>query len=126
QELGIHGASKIHPVETVDKPSRLSAILLSLRQAEEDSVSVVEATLADIMIHHVAMLNGVMRGVRNLLAEISPSAVRSYADQLIARGTLSKGFLGADKALWQAFERKHADLVGEEKQLFALLFGLQF
>lgn len=127
RDLAISGSgAKLHPVEQVDTPRRLSSVLLSLEQGDEDSAAVVEGTLADIMIHHIAMLNGVMRGARNILNEISPQAVQEYCEQLISRGTLSRGFVGAHKALWQAFEKRHGDLVGEEKQLFSLLFGRQF
>lgn len=126
RDLAINGSAKTHPVETANTPQMLSSILLSLDQGEEDSAAVVESTLADIMIHHVAMLNGVMRGVKNIISELSPDSVRAYSDQLVSRGVLSKGFGGVHKVLWQAFERRHADLTAEENQLFSLLFGRQF
>jgi hypothetical protein len=123
--LNVSGA-KTHPVELADSPKKLSSILLRLNQGEDDSATVVEEAFADIMIHHVAMLNGVMRGVKNILGEFSPDSIRAYCDQLVSRGDISRGFGGAHKALWQAFEKRHLDLSGEEKQLFGLLFGRQF
>lgn len=126
KDLAINAGAKSHPVETANTPQLLSSVLLSLEQGEEDSAAVVESTLADIMIHHVAMLNGVMRGVKNIISELSPDSVKAYSDQLVSRGVLSKGFGGAHKVLWQAFERRHADLTAEENQLFSLLFGRQF
>jgi len=127
RELAINGSTTAtHAVEVADTPQRLSTILLGLQEASEDSAMVVEKTLADVMIHHVAMLNGVMRGVKNIIGEFSPDSVRAYCEQLISRGDLSRGFGGAHKVLWQAFEKRHADLSGEEKQLFGLLFGRQF
>lgn len=127
QELGIGiGAPPSDPVSKADTPQVLSNILLSLDPPVDDPVGIVETLFADVMIHHVAMLNGVMRGVASILNEISPDAVRTFADQQVSRGVLSKGFGGSHKLLWTAFERLHADLVGEEKQLFGLLFGRQF
>lgn len=126
-ELGIGiGGPQSDPVSKADTPQALSNVLLSIEPAVEDPIGIVESVFADVMIHHVAMLNGVMKGVTSILNEISPDAVRTLADQLVSRGVLSKGFGGNHKVLWAAFERLHADLVGEEKQLFGLLFGRQF
>ncbi len=130
QELSIHAladrSGQKDPVSTADSPRALAAALLSLRPSSDDPIGVVESTFADIMINYVAILNGVMKGVSSLLNEISPDAVREFAEQLVNRGVLSKGFGGNHKLLWSAFERRHADLTGEEKHLFGVLFGSQF
>src|SRR5690606_36095374 len=55
RDLAINGGAKAHPVETANTPQMLSTTLLSLDQGEVDAAGVVESTLADIMIHHVAM-----------------------------------------------------------------------
>lgn len=127
QELGLGRASNpADPVEQAKERQELSAALLA-PEASTDALGSVESVFADMMIHHVAMLNGVMTGVKTLLAEISPAAVKQAAEQLASRGVLGRGFGGPSaKQLWQAFEQRHADLAGEEKQLFTLLFGKRF
>ncbi len=128
QELGLHArsAGPGDPVEQAGEVQELSAALLA-PDASTDAFGSVESVFADMMIHHVAMLNGIMTGVKTLLGEISPSAVKEAAEQLASRGVLGRSFGGPGyKQLWQAFEQRHADLAGEEKQLFALLFGRRF
>jgi hypothetical protein len=120
------GAPPTDLVSKAETPLALSNVLLRLEHEVEDPIGIVESIFADVMIHHVAMLNGVMKGVTSILNEISPDAVRTLAEQLVSRGVLSKGFGGNHKVLWAAFEKLHADLVGEEKHLFGLLFGRQF
>jgi type VI secretion system protein ImpI len=127
KELGIRSSvTSTDAIEIADSPQALAAALLGPWDEGEQPIELVESTLADVMIHHIAMLNGVMNGAKHILAEISPDAVRAAAANLQKRGVLSRGFGGGYKVLWQAFERCHADLAEEEKQLFALLFGRQF
>ncbi|HSC89199.1 MAG TPA: type VI secretion system-associated FHA domain protein, partial [Polyangiaceae bacterium] len=129
QELGI-AASQISSgagtVEYAKSSQELSTAVLAPGQSG-DALAHVESTFADLMIHQVAMMNGVMTGVKNLLGELSPDAIRHATEQLGSRGTMSFGFGGAGaKQWWQVYERRYGDLVEEEKQIFQLLFGKQF
>ena len=129
QELGIpapHISSIASHVEFAKSTPELSSAVLDPRQTAE-ALAHMESTFADLMIHQVAMLNGVMTGVKSLLAELSPDAIRAATDKLAGRGALSFGFGGAGpKQWWQVYEQRYGDLVEEEKQIFQLLFGKQF
>src|SRR5262249_15375586 len=59
-------------VETARDPRELAAKLLDWHDGSNEGQRAVESTFADLMIHQVAMLNGVMKGVKSLLAELSP------------------------------------------------------
>lgn len=129
QELGIpapHISSIASHVEFAKSTPELSSAVLDARQTSE-ALAHMESTFADLMIHQVAMLNGVMTGVKSLLAELSPDAIRTATEKLAGRGALSFGFGGAGpKQWWQVYEQRYGDLVEEEKQIFQLLFGKQF
>ena len=129
QELGIpapHISRAASSVEHAKSSSELSTALLE-QGPSGDALAHVESTFADLMIHQVAMLNGVMTGVKSLLAELSPEAIQAATEKLASRGGISFGFGGAGpKQWWSVYERRYGDLVEEEKQIFQLLFGKQF
>jgi type VI secretion system protein ImpI len=111
-------------VERAATPQELSAALLDSRNSS-DGLGYVESTFADMMIHHVAMLNGVMTGVKGLLAELSPDSVKEAAVK--SGGREYFGLAGpGPKHYWQEYEKRYGDVAEEEKRLFKLLFGRQF
>jgi predicted component of type VI protein secretion system len=68
----------------------------------------------------MALLDGVMRGVRALLDQLSPDNLEEQQ----GGGGLGLGF-GRHKALWQAYRQRYEDL-SEERQAFAYIFGPEF
>jgi type VI secretion system protein ImpI len=76
------------------------------------------------MIHQVALLNGVMEGVKTLLAELSPEAIEALAERK-QRGALGIGPFRY-KQLWDAYTERHKDLAEEERFAFELIFGPRF
>lgn len=96
----------------------LGAILLDWHDQNPQILRDIETTFADLMIHQVAMINGVMSGVQTLLNELAPAAIEAQVPRHSVLGN-------RHKALWQAYLEKHSD-IAEQKQVFALLFGQQF
>ena len=77
------------------------------------------------MVHQVALLDGVMQGVRALLDELSPEIIeRSWtpASHPACSGNLSGR---RHKALWEVFCERYEQL-SEEKQAFSHIFGPEF
>src|SRR5690606_29211144 len=92
-----------------------------------DAPRAIEGTLADLMTHHVAMINGVMQGVKSLLSELSPQAIEKMLDDPNTRkpeGMTVGPF--RFKSLWKLYEQRYGDLTSEEKHVFSLLFGDAF
>jgi len=104
-------------VESARTPEALAAALLDPKDRALDASQALEGILADLMIHQLALLEGVMRGVRALLEELSPENVEAQAG-----GRLS---LGRHKALWSKYVELFAN-VSEERQAFAVIFGEEF
>jgi type VI secretion system protein ImpI len=114
------------PAEAARTNNDLSSALLDWRNSGTEGIAHVESTLADFMIHQVALLNGVMSGVRTLLVEFSPEQIEKRAqDERFNPGGMGIGPYRY-KSLWKTLERIHADFTGEDKQVFSVLFGRQF
>lgn len=101
-------------------PEAVAAALLDFRDRSFDAPQAIEGMFADLMLHQMALLDGVMRGVRALLDELSPENLENQQ----GGGALGLG-LGKHKALWQAYRQRYEDL-SEERQAFAYIFGPEF
>jgi type VI secretion system protein ImpI len=104
-------------VESARSPEALAAALLNPKDRAFDAPQAVEGILADLMLHQLALLEGVMRGVRALLEELSPENVENQAG-----GGAS---FGRHKALWNKYLEIFEN-VSEERQAFSVIFGPEF
>jgi type VI secretion system protein ImpI len=105
-------------VEGARTPEALAAALLNPKDRFLDGPQAVEGILADLMLHQLALLEGVMRGVRALLEELSPANIEAQA----GGGPLS---LGRHRALWSRYCEVFEGLA-EERQAFSVIFGPEF
>jgi C-terminal domain of Type VI secretion system FHA protein/FHA domain len=87
----------------------------------------VEGAFADLMIHQIALLQGVMRGVKSLLGELAPGRVESDLETDRAAGKLGLT-LGPYryKELWKVYQRRHGNIDDGESVAFAYVFGPEF
>lgn len=105
-------------VETARDPEQLVKGLLDWTDRSLDGHQAVENIYADLMIHQVALLDGVMQGVRALLDELSPAAIEETVGHKF-------GISNRYKELWQAYCDRYEDLA-QEQQAFARIFGHEF
>jgi type VI secretion system protein ImpI len=113
--------------EKARTPQELAARLLDWNRADDEEAAAIESSFADLLIHQVAMLNGVMSGVRSLLNELAPQSLEQALNDPRVRKPENPG-IGPYRfrALWRLYEQRHGDLVSEDRHVFALLFGPQF
>jgi type VI secretion system protein ImpI len=105
------------------KDSReLASVLLGPGAAQEGPRQVNDV-FVDVMSHQVALLNGVMEGVKSLLVKLSPKAIEDEFDK---RGKKIGLLASKYEALWKFYEEQHGDYSGEDKQTFLIIFGPQF
>jgi type VI secretion system protein ImpI len=104
-------------VESARTPEALAAALLNPKDRAFDAPQAVEGILADLMLHQLALLEGVMRGVRALLEELSPEHVENEAE----------GGIGPLKyrSLWNKYLEIFENF-SEERQAFSVIFGPEF
>ncbi len=115
QDVGAGGNQARSPAELIRQ-------LLDWRLPAEDALQHVRASFADLMMHQVALLHGVMRGVKALLTELSPSTIEAAARERKKKSLLSFG--GPDA--WDVYKERHADFSDEENERFRVLFGADF
>lgn len=109
-------------VATAADARELGAVLLGPTAAPE-ATRQVNDLFVDVMSHQVALLNGVMEGVKTLLVQLSPRAIEEEFDR---RGKKAGLFSNKYEALWKFYEERHGDYSGEDKQTFLIIFGPQF
>ena len=72
---------------------------------------------ADLMIHQVALINGMLEGARGLLARLDPGEIeRSVTAAWPTRGA----------ALWKQYMQRHRELMESDRLLTEALFGPEF
>jgi type VI secretion system protein ImpI len=109
-------------VATAKDARELAAVLVGSGAAPE-ATRQVNDLFVDVMSHQVALLNGVMEGVKTLLVQLSPKAIEEEFDK---RGKKAGLFSNKYEALWKFYEERHGDYSGEDKQTFLIIFGPQF
>jgi type VI secretion system protein ImpI len=109
--------------EAAREPAALAAALLDWRDRSMDAPKAIEEIFADLMIHQVALLDGVMQGVRSLLEQLSPENIEGQANHQVpfALDRTKARY----KATWDTYRALY-DQLAEEKQAFAHIFGTQF
>ena len=113
-------------VEMANNPGAVASALLNWREPSFDAPKAVEGIFADLMIHQVALLDGVMKGVRALLDELSPEQMEQALAAREPRGPLGLQLaIGRYKALWEVY-RERFEQLSDEKQAFAHIFGPEF
>jgi type VI secretion system protein ImpI len=117
-----HRSPGYHRVETARTPEEVACALLDFRDRSVDSTAAIEGIFADLMRHQLALLDGVMRGVRALLTELSPENIEQAIEPQRGPFALS---VGRHKALWQEYCQRFDEL-SEEKQALLRIFGPEF
>ncbi|MCA9671334.1 MAG: FHA domain-containing protein [Myxococcales bacterium] len=115
-DLPALGDEQVGLIDQARDGVELGALLLS-GQAP-NAANALEQAFKDIMVHQVALLNGLMAGVRTLLARISPQAVHKEA----SKERRSPNW----RLLFETYEQMHQDLSEEGNEAFETIFGRQF
>jgi predicted component of type VI protein secretion system len=115
KEMGVRTVHADGPLARARDARQL--IAWALDPAAQGRAGELQAAYADLMVHQVALLNGVQEGAKALLARLSPDAIAAEAPQTLwplrAQG------------LWRAFETRFRDLE-EESAVSEALFGNEF
>lgn len=114
-------------VRRAKTPQALAELLLGVADDQLAAHKAVEGTFADLMIHQLALLSGVMRGVHSLMQELSPTALEAGLDERRRKG--ETGWMFGPyrfRELWTVYLSRHGDLTESEKQLYSHVFGNDF
>ena len=125
--LGGASAGAAAWVSRAKTPIELAKLLLGSSSGQLAVYRAVEGTFADLMIHQIALLTGVMRGVRSLMHQVAPSTVEADLEARRRKGKVGL-MLGPYRfrELWKSFVTRHADVTESEKQMYSHVFGHEF
>jgi type VI secretion system protein ImpI len=108
-------------LEAATNPESVAMALLDPRDLSYDAPQAVEGILADLMMHHVALLDAVMQGVRALMDELSPDNIEAALAERGAKGVFDAKY----RARWTEF-RQRFERLSDERQAFSVIFGQDF
>lgn len=122
-QIGVGHSKPVTMLTSAESPEAVLAYLLDWRGGGETQVRDLLAAYADIMIHQVALVDGIVQGAKGLLTNrLGPARIEREAR---ASGGLFARIFGA-RAAWKRYRQQHADLVEETSSLSAALFGREF
>ncbi len=111
------------------KPVEFARALLDWNDTSGAPARALRRSFADLMVHQVGMLNGIMRGVKVLLTELAPKTIeQAWAMKNNRKSGLARmlGSWQKDREMVRLFAERHSDLADEENETFRLLFGPEF
>lgn len=100
-------------------PAAVAALLLDFREHAMSPGPALDTTLREVGVHQVALLDGMMQGIRALLDELSPESIQRETD----RDGSGRG--GTERACWEQYCERHARFAREGEAL-ARVFGAEF
>ncbi|MCL2778315.1 MAG: FHA domain-containing protein [Polyangiaceae bacterium] len=110
-------------------PREAASRLFDWRTPSDDAVRAMRTDLVDLTMHQVAILNGVMRGVKVLLEELAPEAIeQAWHERHMQKGFWGRFFskLRVHHDMWALYCERHSDFADEENERFRVIFGPEF
>lgn len=118
EQMALHTAGEDTPLRHAEDSRALLAQVLGWRGEDRSRVEDLKRGFTDLMIHELALLNGVQEGARGLLERLSP--------ELIEQELGGAGWPFRNTARWRCFVQHHGDLSCDDQALSAALFGPEF
>lgn len=116
KEMGVRTIRAESPVERARDVKQLLTYLLDLRA--KSRTPELQSAFADLMVHQVALLNGVVEGARGILTRLCPEAVTEEAGQ--GKWPLKAG------VWWKEYQARWHEIADEEDAISDALFGAEF
>ena len=114
-------------IESAKDERELAVLLLDWAIRGGEAHRAVEGTFADLMIHQLALLHALMRGVKSLLDTLSPKSLDQAFEELEKQGKTNFAWgPWRFKELWRLYNAKHGDVDDGDKRMFSALFGPDF
>jgi type VI secretion system protein ImpI len=103
------------------EPGAVAALLLDFREHATEPGPALETALKELSLHQVALLEGLMQGVRALLDELAPESIQHDLERRRSAPRLGR----SEPALWDEYCERHARFAREGEAL-ARVFGQEF
>jgi type VI secretion system protein len=119
-EMAVRVSSQRTPLGHAGQVHEVLAYLLDWRLENDGRIEELTSAFVDIMVHQVALLNGIMEGVKGLLQRLGPENI----DRDLAKRGGAWPFRA--RARWNRFVERHRELLEESRQLASTIFGPEF
>lgn len=117
REMGVRTIKEFTPLHAAGTPDNVLKYLLDWQKGGPHRTQELVGVYADVMIHQVALINGVMEGVRSLLARLDPAQIeRSVSSAWGSRAALA----------WKAFVQRYQELTEADRNITEHVFGPEF
>lgn len=116
-EMGVRTIKEFTPLHAAGTAENVLKYLLDWQAGGPHRTQELVGIYADLMIHQVALINGVMEGVRSLLARLAPEEIE--------RG-VQAGWPTRAAATWKRYVERYQALSGEDKKITEIVFGPEF
>lgn len=117
REMGVKAIKEFTPLHVAASARDVLDYLLDYRHGGPHRMQELVGVFADIMIHQVALLNGIAEGGRALLAQIDPDEIERQ---------IGRGWGKRTEQKWARFVARHKELTAEDRMLTEILFGPEF
>lgn len=118
EQMALRTAGEDTPLRHARDARSLLAQVLDWRGEDRGRVEDLKRGFTDLMIHELALLNGMQEGARGLLERLGP--------ERIERELGGTGWPFRNTARWRRFVQHHGDLSCDDQALSAALFGPEF
>jgi len=125
KEMGIRTVHGDTPIHRARDHRQVLAYLLEGRD-DGGRIQDLQAAFADIMIHHVALLNGIMEGAREMLGRLSPDEIVAEATQQPFQPWPPSAWPIGKGRFWNTYVGRHHEIADEESSISQVLFGKEF
>lgn len=129
EEMALQLVQERNPLHDAQTGQDVLRYLLDWTTDGSGRVRELTRAFADLALHQVALLSGVMEGVRSMLHVISPQTLSGERNHALARvggnGLLEKLFNLRKANLWKSFADAHQRLI-EEDRFSREVFGRNF
>ena len=116
-EMGVRTIKEFTPLHAAGTAENVLKYLLDWHSGGPRRTQELVGVYADLMIHQVALINGVLEGARGLLARLDPGEIeRSVTAAWPTRGA----------ALWKQYAQRHRELLESDRLLTEAIFGPEF
>src|SRR5690606_1551111 len=116
-QMGVRTIKEYTALHAAGTPEKVLKYLLDWRNGGPHRTQELVGVYADTMIHQVALLNGIMAGIRSLLARLSPEEIERR---------VTAGWPTRASAVWKQYTERYRDLTAEDKSIVAVVFGREF
>lgn len=115
-EMGVRVIKEFTPLHAAGTAENVLKYLLDWQKGGPHRTQELVGVYADLMIHQVALINGVMEGVRSMLARLDPAEIERTAH----------GAFGKSAAAWRSFVQRYEALTESDRNITEHVFGPDF